>query len=195
MISVEVGDDHIREALGVIQQDPVITALASSAALQPVGKADLDGNISAISNALLGVAIALLPEEAQKHAHEDTGDRDPSKPVIIGNMTLGWGGISARTAQHRSASMSIALSKEWQNKGYGGEAINWMMDWAFAHAGLHTLSLSAASFNQRGIHLYKKVGFRVEGRHKETIYFNRGWHDEIDFGMTEHEWEALRQRK
>ncbi|KAJ6789475.1 hypothetical protein PWT90_00276 [Aphanocladium album] len=184
MIRVEVGDDHIREALAGIQQDPVVTALASSAALQPVGKSDLDGNISAMSGALLGVAIALLPDEA-----------DDSKPVVIGNMTLGWGGISARTAQHRSASMSITLSKDWQGKGYGGEALNWMMDWAFAHAGLHTLSLTAASFNQRGIHLYKKLGFRVEGRRKETIYFNRGWYDEIDFGMTEHEWEALRQKK
>ncbi|XWW94128.1 hypothetical protein V2A60_002070 [Cordyceps javanica] len=206
MIRVEAGDDNVREALAVIQQDPVVTALASSAALQPVGRADLDGTISAISGALLGVAIALLPTEAdhqrQQQEQQETpageGDDakrdDPGKPVIIGNMTLGWGGLSPRTAHHRSASMGITLARAWQGRGYGGEAIGWMLDWAFCHAGLHTVSLSAASFNQRGVHLYRKLGFRVEGRRRETIYFNRGWHDEIEFGITEHEWEALRRK-
>ncbi len=190
MIRIDVGDEHVRNALAGIQQDPVVTALASSAALQPVGKTDLDGQISAIANALLGVAIALLPDEAEKHDASSTS----GKPVIIGSMTLGWGGLSPRTAHHRHASMGITLAREWQGRGYGGEAINWMLDWAFGQAGLHTVSLTAASFNPRGIHLYKKLGFRVEGRRKETIYFNRGWHDEIDFGMTEHEWDALRRR-
>ncbi|OAA75114.1 Acyl-CoA N-acyltransferase [Akanthomyces lecanii RCEF 1005] len=195
MIRIEVGDERIRKALAGIQQDPVVTALASSAALQPVGKTDLDGQISAISNALLGVAIALRPEEAKSRAHPIGHDPDDKSFVIIGSMALGWGGLSPRTAHHRTASMGITLAREWQNRGYGGEAINWMLDWAFGHAGLHTVSLSAADFNQRGIHLYKKLGFRVEGRRRETIYFNRGWHDEIEFGITEHEWEALRQRK
>lgn len=196
MIRIGEGNDHIRQALARTLQDPVVMALASSSALQPTNNQYIDDEISAISSATLGVAIALLPEEAGKFPNFDgAAAADPATPVIIGNMTIGWGGFSARTAHHRNASMSISLSRDFQGKGYGGEALNWLIDWAFGHAGLHTVSLTAASYNQRGIHLYKKLGFRVEGRRKETIYFNRGWHDEIDFGMTEHEWDALKQKK
>lgn len=195
MVRIEAGDERIRRAFADIQQDPVVTALASSAALQPVGKTDLDDQISAISNALLGVAIVLRPEEAKNSHHAHSVGRESKAAIIIGSMALGWGGVSPRTAHHRTASMGITLAREWQGRGYGGEAIDWMLDWAFGHAGLHSVSLSAADYNQRGIRLYKKLGFRVEGRRRETIYFNRGWHDEIEFGFTEHEWESLRQRK
>ncbi|OAA60054.1 Acyl-CoA N-acyltransferase [Cordyceps fumosorosea ARSEF 2679] len=187
MIRIEPGDMHVRKALAVLQQDPVVTALASSAALQPVGGPDLDFAIGAISQAQLGVAVALLPTEPEAASSD--------KPVIVGNMTLGWGGLSARTAHHRTASVGITLARQWQGRGYGAEAMGWLLDWAFAHAGLHTVSLTAAAFNQRAIGMYKKVGFRVEGRHKERIFFNHGWHDEIAFGITEDEWALLRGRK
>lgn len=166
-----------------MQQDPVITALGSSAALQPVGTADLDNGIAAITSSLLSVAISLLPSEAGP-------DTDP---VIIGNMTLGR--VSPRTAHHRNTSIGIKLLREHQGKGYGGEALDWMLDWAFRHAGMHTVSLTAVDFNQSAIGLYRKLGFRVEGRRKEVVYFDGGWHDEIDFGMTEREWEVLRERR
>ncbi|EGX90008.1 GNAT family acetyltransferase, putative [Cordyceps militaris CM01] len=186
MIRIEPGDPAVRQALAGLQQDPVVTALASNAVLQPVGSADLDGAIAVISQALLGVAIALLP----------AADASPElPPVIIGNMTLGWGGLAPRTAHHRTAGMGITLARAWQGQGYGAEAIDWMLDWAFAHAGLHSVSLSAADFNQRAVRVYQKLGFRVEGRYKERIYFNRAWHDEIAFGITEHEWAALRGKK
>lgn len=193
-LRIDGGDEYIRQALIQTQQDPVVMALASSAALQPVGAKEMNDTIGAISNALLGVAIELLPEEADRQFPDRIKQFAP-KPVVIGNMTIGWGGVSLRTVHHRNASMGITLAQPFQGKGYGTEAINWMLDWAFGHMGLHTVSLTAASYNQRGIGLYKKLGFRVEGRRKETIYFDRGWHDEIDFGMTEHEWEALRGRK
>jgi RimJ/RimL family protein N-acetyltransferase len=143
-----------------------------------------------MSKALLGVAICLRPSEEEEKQQEPSSEK--KKPTIIGTMCLGWGGISPRTAHHRSAHMGIVLAKPYQNKGYGREAINWMLDWAFKHAGLHTVCMIAASFNQRGIHLYQDIGFRLEGRRKEVCYFNRGWYDELDFGMTEHEWEKLR---
>lgn len=194
-IKIDKGDQNIREFLPQVEQDPVVLSLASSRVLAPNGQKDLDDGMELMSKALLGVAICLRPSEEEQKAETSEKDADAAqkkKPTIIGTMCLGWGGINPRTAHHRSAHMGIVLAKPYQNKGYGREAINWMVDWAFEHAGLHTLCMIAASYNQRGIHLYQDIGFRLEGRRKEVCYFNRGWYDELDFGMTEHEWEKLR---
>lgn len=93
---------------------------------------------------------------------------------------------------HRNAEIGITILKEHQGKGYGREAINWMLDWGFKHAGLHTIGITTASYNPRAVHLYESMGFVVEGRRRQTIWQNRGWHDLIELGMTEKEWEALR---
>ncbi|KAG5976664.1 hypothetical protein E4U55_007257 [Claviceps digitariae] len=217
-IKIDESNEAIREFLPQVEQDPVVLALASSRVLGPQGEKDMRAQLEAWSNALLSVAICLREDvegqedvvivkkdreerEMPKDQDQDKHDRAEStkstnKPTIVGTivgtMCLGWGGITARTAQHRTAQMGITLGKKHQNKGYGREAINWMVDWAFMHAGLHTVCLTAASYNPRGIHLYQSIGFRLEGRRKETIYFNRGWYDELDFGMTEWEWETLR---
>ncbi|KAG5986537.1 hypothetical protein E4U54_005374 [Claviceps lovelessii] len=212
-IRIDESNEAIKEFLPQVEQDPVVLALASSRVLGPQGEKDMRAQLEAWSNALLGVAICLRDdvagggqedvmkmktkktkkEEEEEEEEETRNDaKRYSQRTIVGTMCLGWGGINARTAQHRTAQMSITLSRQHQNKGYGREAINWMVDWAFMHAGLHTVCLTAASYNPRGIHLYRSIGFRLQGTRKETIYFNRAWYDELDFGMTEWEWETLR---
>ncbi|KHO02137.1 Acyl-CoA N-acyltransferase [Metarhizium album ARSEF 1941] len=201
-IKIDRNDQGVRDFLPQTEQDPVVLSLSSARALAPMGQSDLDDSLDALSKALLGVAICLRPteqedekestEEGDKDRDKDKDKKKEKKPTIIGTMCLGWGGINSRNAHHRSAHMGIVLGKPYQNKGYGREAINWMVDWAFKHAGLHTVCMIAASYNQRGIHLYRDIGFRLEGRRREVCYFNRAWHDELDFGMTEHEWERLR---
>ncbi|OAQ68943.1 GCN5-related N-acetyltransferase (GNAT) domain-containing protein [Pochonia chlamydosporia 170] len=186
-IKIDKNDPNIREFLPQTEQDPVVLSLASSRFLAPNSQADLDDSLDFFTKALLGVAICLRPTEEEQETSPEK-----KKPTIIGTMCLGWGGLNPRNAHNRSAHMGIVLAKPYQNKGYGREAINWMVDWAFKHAGLHTVCMIAASYNQRGIHLYQDIGFRLEGRRKEVCYFNRGWYDELDFGMTEHEWEKLR---
>ncbi|KAK2669370.1 hypothetical protein RAB80_014896 [Fusarium oxysporum f. sp. vasinfectum] len=95
-------------------------------------------------------------------------------------------------AHHRTAEIGISLIKEHQGKGYGREAINWMVDWGFRHAGLHTIGITTTNYNPRGVYLYENIGFRLEGRRRDTIWMNRKWYDLIEFGMTEDEWESLR---
>ncbi|EFY98236.1 acetyltransferase (GNAT) domain protein [Metarhizium robertsii] len=192
-IKIDKSDQNIKEFLPQTEQDPVVLSLASSQVLAPAGQSDLDERFDALSKSLLGVAICLGPSEREDQQPPSEKDKKgKEKPTIIGTMCLGWGGISPQNAHHRSAHMGIVIGKAYQNKGYGREAINWMVDWAFKHAGLHTVCMVAVSYNQRGIHLYQDIGFRLEGRRREVCYFNRAWHDELDFGMTEHEWEKLR---
>ena len=214
--------EHTNHALKAfapqIVQDPYTQAMASSLMLLPHGQNQVDKYVRSIGEALLGVCICLREEEEAEQTEpkkdgeetKTTEDNDapstpdslrsfkytarPRHPTIIGVMCLGWDGISARTAHHRTAPIGISLSPRYQNKGYGREAINWMLDWTFVHAGLHSVSISGAAYNPRALHLYKSLGFVEEGRRRETIWMNRGWWDEVEFGMTEGEWELLRKR-
>ncbi|KAG6138200.1 hypothetical protein E4U38_000593 [Claviceps purpurea] len=204
-IKIDENNEAIKAFLPQVEQDPVVLALASSQVLGPRGEEDMQVHLKAWSNALLGVAICLregvdgggnapVGVDGMTTNQDDDGKtkRAIQKNTIVGTMCLRGGSTNAQTAQHRTAQMGISFGKQYQGKGYGREAINWMVDWAFRHAGLHTVSLAAASYNPRGIHLYQSMGFRLQGRKKETIYFNRAWYDELDFGMTEWEWEELR---
>ncbi|KAK2590816.1 hypothetical protein QQS21_011503 [Conoideocrella luteorostrata] len=188
-INIDESDENIREFLPQVDQDPVVVSLVSPRLLGPQGKKALDDGMASRSKSLLGVAICLRPDEKEEESYSPKVNK---KPTIIGTMCLAWGGINPSEAHHRSAHIGIGLGKAYQSKGYGREAINWIVDWAFMYAGLHKLGMIAASYNQRGIHLYQSIGFKLEGRRREVIYFNRGWYDELDFGMTEGDWEELR---
>lgn len=189
-------DADYKAIIAKVEQDPVTQALASPAILQPRRQKELDQYAENLARSLLGVTICLLPEEATRFRAQSGVEVDEdgvNSQIVIGVMALGGGGIPPSVAHHRTAALGIRIASPYQNRGYGREALNWMLDWAFRHAALHTVSITAASFNPRGIHLYQELGFSLEGRRRETIWFNRGWHDELEFGMTERDWEEVRR--
>ncbi|KAM4060404.1 acetyltransferase (GNAT) domain-containing protein [Hirsutella rhossiliensis] len=191
-VKIDEADEHIKAFIPQVENDPVIQALSSPDLLRPKGKKDLDWYAEQQAKAFLGVAICLLPaEEAKAQAKVET-EAGTKQPTIIGTMCLGWGGIAPAMAHHRTAAIGITLGSGYLNKGYGREAINWVLDWGFKHGGLHTINLATYSYNERAAHLYQDMGFRLEGRKKEVAWFNRKWYDELWYGMTEHEWEKLR---
>jgi len=84
--------------------------------------------------------------------------------------------------------MSIQICREEQRKGYGSEAIKWALEWGFLAGGLHRVSIGCFSFNEGARRLYERLGFVVEGRTREVVWKNGGWHDSIEMGMLEGEW-------
>jgi len=76
-------------------------------------------------------------------------------------------------------------------QGYGAEAISWAVNWAFKFANVHKVEIQALSYNERARHLYQKLGFNLEGKKREVVYFDRKYHDVIEFGMLESKWKKL----
>ncbi|MGI5506571.1 GNAT family N-acetyltransferase [Lentzea sp. CA-135723] len=79
---------------------------------------------------------------------------------------------------NRSAGVRIAL---WDGfgKGYGTIALRHVLDHAFNERGLHRVDLEVYDFNERAIHLYKKLGFREEGRLRDALLWDGVFHDAI----------------
>lgn len=113
------------------------------------------------------------------------------KPTPIGLVTLFYP-RGHECHHHRDVTLGISLAAGHRGKGYGAEAINWVLDWGFRHGGYHRIGLTAFSYNTRALKLYRSLGFVEEGRVRESLYHDRKRYDEIMFGMLSSEWEKLR---
>jgi RimJ/RimL family protein N-acetyltransferase len=98
-------------------------------------------------------------------------------------------------AQSRSTDIALQISAKERGKGYGTEAINWALDWAFKIAGLHRVGIGCLSFNEGARRLYERMGFVLEGSKRECVWWNGEWYDAIEFAMLEGEWKELRAKQ
>ncbi|KAK7915073.1 acyl-CoA N-acyltransferase [Apiospora marii] len=177
-----------------ILSDPVSRAMGNPTLFVPVTRAVSYAEIEAgIKGSLLGLLICLSGEAIDPDA-ADTGAGGDKKqgnldPTPIGFLFL-HKYISDTTAHLRRTRISIQLAKPYQGVGYGTEAIRWALTWAFQWADLHRVEIAAASYNERAVKLYAKLGFTLEGRQREAVFMNGGWYDIVSFGMLQREWKA-----
>ena len=87
--------------------------------------------------------------------------------------------------------ITIGESDAW-GQGYGTEATQLMLDHAFGTLGLHRIALYVFEFNERAIRAYKRCGFVVEGRSRESIWRDGRWWDEMAMSVLESDWRARR---
>lgn len=142
----------------------------------------------------------LIKEKAEKNGLTATLDIEKLKmefpkpePKPIGCLTLM--ATSEEGLHHRNAMVGVGIAEGFRGKGYGGEAVDWVLDWGFERLGLHRIWLAAFGYNERAVRLYKKLGFVEEGREREAVLYERKWWDIVRLGMLEGEWEALRKRQ
>ncbi len=73
---------------------------------------------------------------------------------------------------------------EYRNGGYGTEALRLMCRYGFNHMRLHMITLWVVAENERARHVYRKVGFSEDGRHREAFVAADGTrHDMILMSM------------
>src|SRR5215212_4734758 len=70
------------------------------------------------------------------------------------------------------------------------DAIELLIRYAFEELGLNRVGLSAFDFNGEAISAYEKLGFAVEGRYRQAIKRNSGFHDAILMSILKNEWQA-----
>ena len=88
--------------------------------------------------------------------------------------------------------ITIGEKDAW-GRGYGTEATRLMLDHAFGTLGLHRIALFVFEFNERAIRAYRRCGFVIEGRARESIYRDGRWWDELAMSVLERDWRQLRE--
>jgi RimJ/RimL family protein N-acetyltransferase len=109
--------------------------------------------------------------------------KDEDEPVgVISLMNI--------SEANESAELSVIVGHpDDRHRGYGTEAIELLLRYAFEELGLNRVALSAFDFNGEAIAAYEKLGFAVEGRYRQAIKRDSRFHDAILMSIMKGEWQ------
>jgi RimJ/RimL family protein N-acetyltransferase len=106
------------------------------------------------------------------------------------DVLLGQFEIDGIDWQHRVTYVGIViLNPEERGKGYGQEAMELGLRFAFHELNLHRIALTVFAYNTRAITLYERLGFVHEGTHREFLERDGQRHDMLLYGLLRREWE------
>jgi RimJ/RimL family protein N-acetyltransferase len=110
-----------------------------------------------------------------------------------GDRVIGETGLLRAFWPWRGTDLTIEINeKDVWNQGYGTEAMNLLLSWAFDTLGFHRVSIGVVGFNKRALHFYEKNGFRREGVFRDGYLYGGKYHDFIMMSILEHEFRERR---
>lgn len=94
---------------------------------------------------------------------------------------------------NRSAKLGIFIGEKacW-NQGFGKEALNLLLEYAFHLLNLNSVMLGAFEFNERAIRCYQSVGFKEIGRRRQARLIGGRYYDAVMMDMLAEEFHGSR---
>ena len=96
--------------------------------------------------------------------------------------------------RNRHAELALWLaSRAMRGQGFGTDAIQTLLPYAFEVTRLDKVHLGVYNFNESAIRAYERVGFRYEGQLRQQIYYEGRYWDEWPMRILRSEWDLIRQ--
>lgn len=141
------------------------------------------------------------PQQPQTEARirKENNDRD-EKPhdgksfgfgirTLADDKLLGFVYLGVTNWIDRDAWVAIGIGdRESWGKGYGTDAMRVALRYAFDELHLHRVTLSVFGNNVRAMRSYEKVGFKREGRVRESMRRDGEFIDIVHMGVLRAEW-------
>jgi len=80
-----------------------------------------------------------------------------------------------------------------RGQGFGSEAKEMLLEYAFQTLNLHRISSKALAYNKASRRYSEKCGYKLEGRARQAIYKDGRYHDLVHLGILKSDWEKHRQ--
>jgi RimJ/RimL family protein N-acetyltransferase len=93
---------------------------------------------------------------------------------------------------NRSMRVGGDILPTFQNQGYGQQMFELIKTFSFDYLNMHRIWLLVMETNERAIHVYRKAGFRDEGRQREAVYRDGRYLDYLMMSMLREEFDAQR---
>lgn len=120
-----------------------------------------------------------------ENSHQNIYEAKQYRFVICNtkNSAVGLIDLFDFNPQHKRVGVGIVLNPEHQNNGYGSEALELVIDYAFTYLNVHQIFANITSNNTQSIQLFEKFNFEKVGIKKDWIYCNSGFKNEILFQL------------
>lgn len=109
----------------------------------------------------------------------------------IGNVTL-------RNVDRENGGAELAIvvaDKSLQGRGYGTDALNCAIDFAFGELRLERVELHVFDYNPRAIRSYQKAGFQTDVVMRRARFHRGVHHDVLEMSILRADWDALPRRR
>ncbi|MFD0763067.1 GNAT family N-acetyltransferase [Lutibacter aestuarii] len=116
-----------------------------------------------------------------ENAHQDIYEAKQYRFVIsdFDDIPVGMIDLFDFNPLHKRVGIGILLLPQYQNKGYGSEALEMIIDYAFTYLDVHQIFANITSDNTKSIRLFEKHHFKKIGVKKDWIYSNPNFKDEV----------------
>lgn len=135
-----------------------------------------------------GIVDRIATLETEKRTVEERRawlvSRDERHPVLVATrdgIVLGWASLNVfnpRPAYRHVADFSVYVGREARGQGVGSALLEAVIERA-RELGYHKLVLAGFPFNEAGLALYRRFGFREVGIYKEQGVLDGQWVDTI----------------
>jgi RimJ/RimL family protein N-acetyltransferase len=111
------------------------------------------------------------------------------------NQLLGEISLEVVNWAARDAFVGLGIGpRDFWGKGYGTEAMQLILQYAFAEINLRRVTLTVFEYNPRAIRSYEKAGFHPEGRQRGVITREGKRWDVLFMGILREEWRQQNDR-
>ncbi|MEM9495813.1 MAG: GNAT family N-acetyltransferase [Pseudomonadota bacterium] len=144
-------------------------------------------------NRLTGTHSRHSLKEIQSHCARiaEAPDRLDYVLCVDGNA-IGEIVLSEISFDNQSAFLRIAIWRsDLRGQGFGGEALQCFLGFAFRTLQLNRIDLDVYDFNERAIRLYQKAGFRREGVKRSALRWNGVYFDAYLMSILRDDFERL----
>ena len=140
-----------------------------------------------ISNTQMPFSKYILQKYIE-NSHQDIYEAKQYRFVIcnIKNTPVGMIDLFDFNPQHQRVGIGILITKAYQDKGYGFEALEMIIDYVFTYLNVHQIFANITSDNLKSISIFEKFNFKKVGVKKDWIYTKSTFKDEILYQLLKH---------
>ncbi|QCS43930.1 GNAT family N-acetyltransferase [Natrinema versiforme] len=161
--------------------------------LRPIEEDDLEFLQTQINDSRIWRAIGRsrpVNGEQEREFFENVvcGDDTVNFLIAADSTPIGTIGLHSIEWETRKAEIGYWLAPDHHGRGYGTEATERVVRYAFDQLGLHRIAARVFEFNEPSKRLLESVGFTQEGVHRDGEFIDGEWQDVYWYGLLENEW-------
>lgn len=140
----------------------------------------------------------LIDAENQKKWFQSLQGRADRKYFSLcapGHDLLGVVRMDEIDKQNRSIRVGCDIVADQRGKGWGQKAYGAILKYCFDELNNHRVWLCVLDFNQAAIAVYKKAGFKDEGKYREAVFRNGKYHDYLVMSVLEQEYRSAKEKR